>query len=1171
MTQAMLKGENAVSQTLSHVAQGSEALLLLELLNGRKAPVLFVAQSDQEATSLLQGLSFFAKWVETRYFPAWDCLPYDRASPHHSLMAQRIDTLAALAQNPDMPRIVVTTANAILQYCMPQEAMREAVFICEKGKVLNPEKLTAFLQANGYRRAGKAMEPGEYAMRGNLIDIMVPGEGAGYRVDLFGQEIETIRLFDPMTQISSGEVSSFRLQPVSEVLLNEASIERFRRRYRELFGAVTKDDPLYEAVSHGQVWPGMEHWQPLFYEKLETLLDYLPKAITVIGTQSASAMEERWEAIEDYFNARKQAAAQRKFSDMVYHPLPPDMLYVMQPQWEEIAAQYPQALTSRHALPKEAGAVDMGFRGGRDFAALQRSQGLHPVEQLKEFATAKKAASKITLLCAYSEGSADRLAGMLREHGIALQRLPGWEERIKLIATLKEEAAVVGIAVFPLEHGFETQETALVTEQDLLGDRVVRVHRKKRRSEQFLAELAHFSPGDLVVHREHGIGKFEGLETITAGGSTRDCLKLIYAGGDKLFLPVENIELVSRYGSDEEGAELDKLGSSHWQSRKARLKERILLAAEALLKVAAERTIKPAAELTPATGLYQEFCARFPYMETEDQAQALEDVLSDLSSGKPTDRLICGDVGFGKTEVALRAAFVAATGADGKKQVAVVTPTTLLCRQHFRNFTKRFEGFPVTIRQLSRLASAKEAKETKEMLKDGRCDIVIGTHALLSKEIGFDNLGLLIVDEEQHFGVAQKEKLKALKADVHVLTLSATPIPRTMQMALAGVRELSLITTPPIDRLAVRTFVMPFDGMILREAILREKHRGGQVFYVTPRIQDMPDLERTIRELVPEIRIAVAHGQMAAGALDKVMNDFYDGKFDVLMSTSIIESGLDIPTANTIIVNRADMFGLAQLYQMRGRVGRSKLRAYAYFTLQHHRNLSHTALKRLEVMQTLDTLGAGFSVASHDMDIRGAGNLLGEEQSGHVKEVGIELYQQMLEEAVLAAKKRETPASAGEANGIQNDEGWSPQINLGISVMIPESYVGDLQLRLGLYRRAGELRSKEEVEVFAAELIDRFGPLPEEVAHLLAVIEMKALCLKAHVSEIDAGPKGMVISFHENRFPKPEKLLGYVGSAKAKAKVRPDQKVVFMREWNEEAEKLQDVRAILKTIAQLAE
>ena len=682
---------------------------------------------------------------------------------------------------------------------------------------------------------------------------------------------------------------------------------------------------------------------------------------------------------------------------------------------------------------------------------------------------------------------------------------------------------------------------------------------RSRRPQDFIAEAAALTPGDLVVHVDHGIGRFVGLKTIEAAGAPHDCLEIHYHGGDQLFLPVENIELLTRYGSEETEVQLDRLGGGAWQARKARMKKRIREMAGALIKIAAARILREAPRLSPPEGLYDEFAARFPYEETEDQQGAIDAVLEDLSVGRPMDRLVCGDVGFGKTEVALRAAF--ATAIAGK-QVAVVVPTTLLARQHYRTFQERFQGLPIEIAHASRFVPAAEMKKVKAGLADGTIDIVVGTHALLGKTVTFRDLALVVVDEEQHFGVAHKERLKELRAEVHVLTLSATPIPRTLQLALTGVRELSMIATPPVDRLAVRTFVTPFDPLIIREALLRERYRGGQAFYVVPRIEDIAEVRTFLERQVPEAKVAVAHGQMASGQLEDVMTAFYEGKFDVLLSTTIIESGLDIPTANTLVVHRADMFGLSQLYQLRGRVGRAKTRAYALFTVPANRTLTVQAERRLKVLQSLDTLGAGFQLASHDLDIRGAGNLLGDEQSGHIKEVGYELYQQMLEEAVSALKAGvEEPA----------EDQWSPTIAVGTPVMIPEAYVPDLQLRLTLYRRLSTVETDQEIDAFGAEMIDRFGPLPDEVDHLLKIMAIKVLCRRANVDKVEAGPKGVIVSFRDDAFANPAGLVAYIAEQASFAKVRPDMKVVFTRDVEGLDERLKATTGILRSLVRIAE
>ncbi|MEM1391409.1 MAG: transcription-repair coupling factor, partial [Pseudomonadota bacterium] len=773
------------------------------------------------------------------------------------------------------------------------------------------------------------------------------------------------------------------------------------------------------------------------------------------------------------------------------------------------------------------GGLDLGGVTGRDFAPERALPDVNIFEAAADHAKARFESGKRVIFAAWTDGSATRLEGVLEDHGLADV------ERVYSLEAARAKDIV--IAELPLETGFEIADMVVIAEPDILGDRLA-APRKKRKAANFIAEAASLNPGDLVVHIDHGVGQYVGLKTLKLAGAAHDCLQLEYAKGDKVFLPVENIDLISRYGSEDAESAIDHLGGVGWQTRKAKAKKKILEMAAELMAIAAAREMKRAEKLVTGDGLYEEFAARFPYEETDDQLNAIEDVLGDLSSGRPMDRLICGDVGFGKTEVALRAAFV--TAMQGM-QVAVIAPTTLLARQHYQTFLERFSGWPLSVKPLSRFVSAKEANETKAGMSAGTVDVVVGTHALLAKNVEFRRLGLLIVDEEQRFGVKHKERLKELKADVHVLTLSATPIPRTLQMALTGIRDLSIIATPPVDRLAVRTYVTEFDTVTIREALLREKYRGGQTYYVAPRISDLDYLENFLKENVPEVSFCVAHGQMPAGELEDLMTAFYEGEYDVLLSTTIVESGLDIPRANTLVIHKSDRFGLAQLYQLRGRVGRSKLRAYAYLTTPADRVISPAAERRLRVLQSLDSLGAGFQLASHDLDMRGGGNLLGDQQSGHVREVGVELYQQMLEDAVNALQ-----SGANEAEEVADD--WSPQINLGVSVLIPEGYVEDLGVRLGLYRRLSELTSEQEREAFAAELIDRFGPLPEETKQLLNVTEVKVACKTLGIAKLDAGPRGIVMTFRDDTPIDPMKLMALVRSRPSHMKLRPDSKLVVI-------------------------
>jgi len=1134
--------------------EGYDAWLAADLAKARAGTVVFVARDEGRASAFEAALRFFAPALEVVSFPAWDCLPYDRLGPRTDLLARRIAALSELAKAPAARRVVVTTVSALVQRVPPRAWIDASRLALKPDATLTIEALTAWLDRQGYTRAGSVVEAGDYAVRGGIVDLFAPGLPEPVRVDFFGDQIESLRTFDPESQKSTGRLAGLELLPVSEAPLDPEAVSRFRTGYIAAFGAQTSADPLYESISARRRYQGMEHWLPLFHERLETLLDYLPGALLAFDAQVEESIAARFDQIGEYHaarvDARDLAARSPGLQVADYKPLSPDALYLTQAGWAEALEDRAALFLSPFAV---ADGLDAGGRAGRDFAP-ERTQAEGVVfdavaGHVRDLVKAKKR----VVLAGWSEGSADRLSVVLGDHGV---------KPIQQVADLDAAQGLapvaVGLAVLPLEHGFEARGLVLLGEQDILGDRLIRTARKSKRAANFLAEAAALTVGDLVVHVDHGIGRYLGLRTIEVSGAPHDCLELQYDGG-KLFLPVENIELLTRFGSDAEGIQLDRLGGAGWQSRKARLKNRIREIASELIRIAAERALRKAPSIDAPQGLYDEFAARFPFDETEDQARAIADTLEDFTRGQPMDRLVCGDVGFGKTEVALRAAFVAAMSG---KQVAVVVPTTLLARQHFKTFSSRFAGWPLQVRQLSRLVGAKEASETKKALAEGKVDIVVGTHALLAKTIAFKNLGLVIVDEEQHFGVVHKERLKALKADVHVLTLTATPIPRTLQLALSGVRDMSLIASPPVDRLAVRTYVGPLDPVTVREALLREHYRGGQSFYVVPRIADLAESMEFLKETVPEVRVVVAHGQMPPGQLDDVMNAFYDRKFEVLLSTTIVESGLDIPTANTMIVHRADMFGLAQLYQLRGRIGRSKVRAYAYLTTPPGRLLTDNAERRLRVLQSLDALGAGFTLASHDLDIRGAGNLLGDEQSGHIREVGMELYQEMLEEAV---------ANLRSGRGEEADEGeWSPQINLGASVLIPEAYVPDLDVRMSLYRRLAGLEEQADIDGFAAELIDRFGPLPDEVKQLLQIVSIKRLCRLAGVEKIDAGPKGATIAFRNNVFADPAALMRFIADNPKTLKVRPDQKVVVIREWTDVEDRLKGAAQILRKFVELA-
>lgn len=1159
------------SLTLSSAPDGFDALIFADLARrfaqegeDHAAALVFVARDGQRQAQMEAALFFLAPDLDVLSFPNWDCQPYDRVSPHGGIVARRMTVLSRLARSKtgeERPRVLILTANGLMQRVTARSKIASESFSAAPGNRVDTKALALWLQSHGFMKTATVRETGEYAVRGGIIDLFAPGMPLPVRLDFFGDTLESIRSFDTETQRTIGQLRALDLVPMSEVQLTTETIKRFRQSYVAIFGAPGRDDLLYEGISEGRRIAGLEHWLPLFHERLDTLFDYIPDVPMLLDPLVEEAAEERLTLIRDYYEARRDAITTTQAGLMPYKPLEPVRLHLEAQEFKTYLARHPVIRLTPFAQEAREDVIDFGVRQGRNFSTERALGGSHDESNYKNifdavvnFINEKLEEKKRVIVATWTEGARERLSHVLKDHGLkSLSLTSRFSEALGL------KANQVALAVWGLERGFETESFVVIGEQDILGDRLIRKARKSRRAQDVIAEAASLNPGDLVVHIDHGIGRFSSLKTIDVAGAPHDCVEILYSGGDKLFLPVENLDLLSRYGSEDTEVQLDRLGGGGWQARKAKLKSRIREMAHALIKIAAARLLHEAPKLSVPHNSYEEFAARFPYDETEDQLNSIDAVLDDLRSGRPMDRLLCGDVGFGKTEVALRAAYVSALSG---KQVAVVVPTTLLARQHFKTFFERFQGLPVIVRQLSRFIPVAQQKETREGLEAGTVDIVLGTHALLGKAIKFKDLGLLIVDEEQHFGVGHKERLKELRAEVHVLTLTATPIPRTLQLALTGVRDLSIIATPPVDRLAVRTFVTPFDPLMIREALLRERYRGGQAFYVCPRIEDLEEVKTFLTTEVPEAKIGVAHGQMPAGELESVMTAFYDGNYDILLSTSIVESGLDIPRANTLIVHCADMFGLAALYQLRGRVGRGKTRAYALFTVPANRMLTQQAERRLKILQSLDRLGAGFELASHDLDIRGAGNLLGDEQSGHIKEVGYELYQQMLEEAVAQLK-------AGVTEDDITQGAWSPTIAIGAPVMIPESYVSDLTLRMQLYKRLSGLETEADIEAFGVELADRFGPLPYEVRQLLAIVGIKALCLAINVEKVEAGPRGIIISFRDNRFARPDELIRYVTAQGSLAKVRPDMRIVFTGDFEGEDQRMKGVTSLLRDLLAL--
>ena len=1152
--------------TVSPCPEGAEAYLPAEYFSGdtarRENNPFFIPGREKKSQSgvlifsraesaerALRLLRYFNPALSLIDIPARDCAPYERAAPAAEIVSRRLRGLRNLhiAESLGKPYVLVTSLQAVLQKIRKPEKVIENVLTLKPGFKTSVEKVARFLTANGYEHTGTVRERGEFAVRGGILDLFPSGRNAPYRLDFFGEEIEKIKIFDPATQISGEAKPSLTLLPASEILLDAETNANFRNHYLAACKTlgVSVNETLFADIMRGVTVQGIEHYAAFFDPDLTDLLS-VARSAEVFAERSA------FHEAEEYQTEIAARYKERAASSAVPEP---SALYLSASDFAACAAQRETVYFTPHALPETDNIRQTGMKPAKNFIAERKTPGVNLYHAARDYMNEKREAGKKVYFFTRSEAGALRSAETFAESGLKATL------NTKDFATARQadKSAIVFCAA-DLPRGFETENEIFLTEGDVFGEKTAVRKRRKGGAEKFLREISSLAPGDYVTHDENGIGKFLALMTLEVNQIAHECVQLEYAGGDKLYLPVENLDLLTRYGGEGATVQLDKLGGLGWQTRKARLKERITELAHALVKTAAERALKKAPVLTASHEDYAEFCSRFPYEETEDQLTTINAVLDDLASGRPSDRLICGDVGFGKTEAAIRAAFVAASSGY---QTAIVVPTTLLARQHYAGFKRRFEGTGIEVGRLSRMVPAKETQETRERLEKGEVDVIIGTHALLSSKVKFKNLALLIIDEEQHFGVNHKEKLKSFKADLHVLTLTATPIPRTLQLSMGGARALSIIATPPPDRLAVKTFVGGFDEETVREALIREKNRGGQSFFVAPRISDLPEITDFLRTHVPEVSFVKGHGQMKPAELDAVMNDFYDGKYDVLVATTIIESGIDIPTANTMIVWEAEMFGLAQLYQIRGRIGRSRLRAFAYLTVPPGKKLTDAAEKRLNVLGSLDGLGAGFTVASHDADIRGAGNLLGDEQSGHIREVGFELYQQMLEEAL------ETLSLGGKLDGDTDADNKSPQINIGLSAFIPEKYVSDTRARFSLYQRLAELNDRREIDSFAAELADRFGKIPDETENLLKTVDIKIACKKAGVSKLDAGEKGALLTFHKDNFSNPEGLLKYVAASEGKITLRPDQRLAVTFKAKDTEKRIKIIKKRLAEIADL--
>ena len=1130
---------------LGEIPEGSEPLLINEISENLDNNILIIARDLKRYQQLKDGLEFFLN-KDVLLYPQWDCVPYDRISPNKLITSKRLETLSRLSNEKNKSKIILTTIQASCQRTLSLDEVKNKFISLKPGEVIDINNLVNFFVSNGYEKTPTVREHGEFSVRGGIIDFYSP-LNKPIRLDLFGNTIDSIKSFDLISQRSLELLKEIFVYPASEIILNDKTIENFRINFNKKFGSQKEKVKIYDSISEGISYPGMEHWLPFFYNKTGSIFDYIDKPIILLDHLYDSSLDDFLETVNDHFKSRKDYD-DNKLSKVEnkYFSIEPSNLY-------QNKEEYNKNLYSRNCIRispfKKPDAINLNGKASTKYSNIKSNRNdSSSYENLKsDILDFTKKNKKIIIACS-SLGSSERVAKILINNGIL--------SNFKNLESFKNiNQKNIYLTVLNLNSGFHFDDYIFISEQDIFGEKFYRP-RIIRKAENFIREISSVMPGDAVVHVDHGIGRFENLSTLEINNAKHECLLIKYANDDKLYLPVENIEVLSRYGSDISDEMLDKLGGISWTTRKENLKKKIKFLAEELISVAAKRQLSKAEMFNVPEDFYEEFCSRFSFEETNDQLNAINDVLNDFEKGLPMDRLICGDVGFGKTEIALRASFLAAMSG---KQVSILAPTTLLARQHYETFKDRFKGFPINVFELSRLTPKKDS--VIKSINSGSCDIVIGTHSLLGEKINFSDLGLLIIDEEQHFGVKHKEKIKRLRDNVHVLTLTATPIPRTLQLAMTGVRDLSIIASPPIDRRAIETYVFPNDPLVVKEALLRERHRGGQSFYVVPRISDIEDIEEYFKEFIPEINYITVHGQMPSKQIEDRINDFYMGSYDVLISTTIIESGLDIPNANTLIIHRSDMFGLSQLYQIRGRVGRSKVKAYAYLTYKEHKKLGKKALKRLEVLQSLDSLGAGFNLASYDLEIRGSGNLLGEEQSGQIKEVGIELYQNMLEETIDELK------NTTQKN--KNNQ-WSPKISLPLSILIPEDYISDLTIRMEIYKRLSSIILEEEIDEIAAELIDRFGSLPQEVETLIDTIGLKNLCKKTNIEKIDCGNNGFLISFKNNTFSNPEELIKYINNKKNFISIRSDQRL-FVK-FKEQKENLIDyIKSIVNDFLKMIE
>lgn len=1095
---------------LAHAAKSFDGLLVV------------ITADMHTAYKVEEGLRFFSD-NNIHIFPDWETLPYDVFSPLEDIVSDRLKTLSILSTS--QRSILIVSATTLMHRLAPIAFISGNTLSLKVGDTLDIELLRDELERSGYRHVNQVLEHGEYASRGSLIDLFPMGSNHPFRIDLFDDEIETIRVFDPETQRSNEKIDYIELLPAHEFPLTKEGILTFKQNYRTQIEGDLTQSLIYSNISEGNAPAGIEYYLPLFFEETATLFDYLPKNTLIIQS------EEMDEAARSFIAKVEDRHEQRKYN--TERPiLPPESIYLSTKELKQAIDQRKKITT--HHFKQEKDCTNYHVTPLPSLLIQTRSE--HPLFRLKDFLDNHQGK---TLFVAESPGRKEELIGLLRNNRYSLVTVETWQ------AFLNNKNPHC-ITVAPLTEGLwlSDEHIAIIPEALLIGQQVQQQRRRKkttRDADAIVRNLTDLCEGAPVVHEEHGVGRYLGMQTINES----EYLMLEYKGGDKLYVPVSSLHLISRYtGVSPENAPLHKLGTEHWDKVRKKAAQKAHDAAAELLEIHARRAAEKGHSFPLDLAEYHHFSSSFPFEETPDQLSAIDDVVKDMQSDQPMDRVVCGDVGFGKTEVAMRATFVAA---NSGKQVAIIAPTTLLVQQHYQNFLDRFADWPFKIESLSRFRSAKETKETLARMTNGKVDIVIGTHKLLQKDINFKDLGLVVVDEEHRFGVRHKEQLKKMRANVDMLTLTATPIPRTLNMSLAGLRDLSIIATPPVARHAVKTFINEWDKTMVQEACARELSRGGQVYFLHNEVKTIDKMTKELSEIMPDIKIRFAHGQMPERDLESIMEDFYHQRFQILVATTIIESGIDIPTANTIIINRADKLGLAQLHQIRGRVGRSHHRAYAYLITPPIKILTTDAKKRLEAIESLEDLGVGFTLASHDLEIRGAGELLGEGQSGQIQEIGFSLYNELLDRAVKALK-------AGELPDIEKPSHLSTTVDISAPALIPDDYLPDVHNRLILYKRIASASDKNALRELKVEMIDRFGLLPEQTNNLFIVTDLKLVAESLGIKKLDLGAIGGRILFHEKPNFDIGKLIGVIQQRPRELKLDGQDKIRFEYEQEDNLE-----------------